>query len=125
MAAEVDYLWRPKVRPLCPKAQPDPDVCDCGSEHPWLMRWWSELTPCEPTYGIPGLGIVKRCDDCKRGGAGHMVVAGWEERCQRCGDVERFRMDGTLVAAVRNPDWQGSRSHDLTEQLDLLAELED
>jgi len=125
-----DMEWRPKLRPLCPAAQPEPDVCDCGYEGEWLMRHWTELQRCPPTYAELGSGsgrgfVVKQCHDCKRGGPGHDLIAGWEERCPRCGDVERFQWDGTLVEARRNPQWLGSRSHDLTAQLELFTEVED
>lgn len=113
MVGIADGQWREKVRPLCPAAQSPTDVCDCGFEGNWHMRWWTELRPCPPTRAVLGTDdrpgeVVRRCHDCKRGGPGHDVIAGWEERCPRCGDIERFDMDtGELVASIRNPDGPG------------------
>lgn len=103
--------WRAKPTILCPASRPEPDVCDCGYEGPWHMRFWTHLQPCPPTYASIGPDGTKelhrRCASCKNGGTGHDLIAGWEERCPSCGDIERFTMDGELVAAIRNPDGPG------------------
>lgn len=118
-------MWRKPPRPLCPRAQSEPDPCDCGYVGEWLVRHWTELVPCGPTHGVtsrePGKSyVVRPCPDCRRGGPGHEQIAGWEEMCPRCGDVERFRWDGTLVDAIRNPKFTGPRNGALDEQLTLL-----
>jgi len=107
--------WHMKPVPLCPKARAEPDPCDCGYVGPWLTRNWQELQRCERVYAIvsehhPGQ-VIRPCDECKAGGDGHMVYAGWEERCPVCGDEEQFRWDGTLVEQRRNHAYSGARDH--------------
>jgi hypothetical protein len=62
--------WTPGVTPICPKAQTAPDLCDCGFLGVWEHRWVC---------------------------VGN-VIAGWDERCPGCGDIERFDMDANRVA---------------------------
>lgn len=105
------FEWHDKVRALCHRAQVPVDVCDCGYVGDWQQRWWTELQRCT-TFGEftePGrpYRLHSRCAECRAGGPGHDRIAGWEDRCPRCGDVERFRWDGTLVSATRNPDGPG------------------
>ena len=101
--------WREQIRPLCPSASARADLgpCDCGYEGDWLYRPWSHVQPCPPTWGYRTLEgaarVVGRCADCKRGGTGHETLAGFEEKCPRCGDIERFDLDGELVESRRNP----------------------
>jgi len=125
MALDPD-VWHRMPVPLCPKAQHEPDPCDCGYVGAWVVRHWKERQRCEPTYALlfdnaPG-EVVRRCADCKAGGDGHDLYAGWEERCPRCGDVERFRWDGTLVEQRRNLAYSGSRDHTQDNLFSLLAD---
>ena len=55
--------------------------------------------------------VYKQCDACKAGGDGHLMYAGWEERCPRCGDEEQFTYDGDLVEQRRNLAYDGTRDH--------------
>ena len=115
------------LRPLCPASREEPAPCDCGYVGPWLMRFWKKLQPCPPTSAYwhedGGSVLVKRCADCKSGGDGHLLYAGWEERCPRCGDVERFTFDGALVAQERNPAYFGTRDYSLDDDGDVWALL--
>lgn len=63
--------WSPAIRFICPP--PPPDECDCGHVGRWDVR----------------LRLVDG------------QLAGSEERCPGCGDVEIFDPDGRLVGRHR------------------------
>lgn len=117
--------WRRKPAPLCPAARSEPDPCDCGYVGDWVIRFWKAMQPCPPTSARRDadgqVRVERRCDECKRGGDGHFLYAGWEERCPRCGDEERFTFDGELVEQRRNLAYTGARDHTQDDIWDLLG----
>lgn len=118
--------WHRKPVLLCPAARSEPGPCDCGYVGVWVQRFWKSLQPCPPTWATLGTDdqpgeVVRRCDDCKAGGEGHLLFAGWEDKCPRCGDVERFTFDGELVDQRRNMAYTGSRDHQQDNVWDLLG----
>lgn len=83
---------------MCPGGPVESDECDCGYKAPWEYRsvlvWHVE----------PGYQRSAHSDhrDTAQGRPplsrdGWWVIAGWDERCPNCGDIERFDHDGTLV----------------------------
>lgn len=116
--------WRRTPQRLCPAARATPDPCDCGYVGAWAMRMWKDHLPCPPTtaYRDPdgAVQVERPCQDCRNGGPGHLRYAGWEERCPRCGDIERFTHDGTLVEQRRNHAFDGPRDHTQTDIFALL-----
>lgn len=88
---EVDD-WTPRVAPLCPKAQEDPEPCDCGHEGEWEHRWvyvWHKPKRTRGSYGAAAKAN------------GWKVIAGFDERCPGCHDVERFDLNAELLGHER------------------------
>jgi hypothetical protein len=100
IASSVVGPWEPVVTPMCPKAQTDPVLCDCGFLGAWEHRWVSvwNLAP----------GFTRGDRVCRRDieegrpvrsdDEGWWVIGGFDERCPGCGDIERFDMDANRVA---------------------------
>lgn len=78
--AESDKVgeWKPPTRQLCNPSDPEP--CDCGFVGEWEERMvFTWFTP-----------VVQ-------GRKGWWAIAGWDERCPQCGDIERFDDAGNVV----------------------------
>lgn len=91
--------WEMWPGPICPKAQVEPVLCDCGHLGAWERRWvyiWHDV----PGHARGDKAIRK---DMARGfpprphDEGWWIVGGWDERCPGCGDIERFDFDGEQV----------------------------
>lgn len=83
--------WEPELHVLCPAARPDPEPCDCGYlggwERRWVFRWYtSRRKPRSFTEAASN---------------GYKVLAGFDERCPGCHDVERFDLDANHLGSER------------------------
>jgi hypothetical protein len=124
MSAVTDDMqvgeWAPPMAVfLCPPpSHEEPDVCDCGHEGAWEWRsvwgWHEESGHRRKDRTIRrdiARGFPSRTHD-----EGWWVIAGRDERCPQCGDIERFDTEGNRVAefvqnaqvvslASRRPQW--------------------
>jgi hypothetical protein len=79
---------------ICPPPKDaDPNPCDCGNCGRWEYRpWfvWHDETDDQRRKR-------ERRGHVALPGHGSWVIAGYEERCPGCGDIERFDEDGHLV----------------------------
>lgn len=102
VASRVVGTWSPPLRVfICHgrRPTPPPDLCDCGYEGEWENRPVFTWVP-EP--GLRRTDTTVRHDlaqglPARSGDQGRWVVAGRDERCPECGDIERFDLDGELV----------------------------
>jgi hypothetical protein len=92
--------WKPGVvvfmcsvdpdRPLPPEPS---EACDCGYVGQWDHRpWfaWHDETAKERK-------ARERAGHAAKPGNGQWFMAGWEERCPGCGDIERFNVGGEMI----------------------------
>lgn len=85
----VDHWGPPTPQLVCPAVRDEPEPCSCGFvgrwEHRWVYTWHV------PTRWPRSASEAARTEGWK-------VLAGYDERCPGCGDVERFDLTANRVA---------------------------
>lgn len=108
---------------MCPGGPLEDDVCDdCGYigrwEHRAVMTW----------YPMPGMarGPASVARDLAKGwpprpdDEGYWCMAGHDERCPGCGDIERLDFDRNVVSVKLSPSGRSKRAVVLREKADAL-----
>ena len=94
----TDQEWSAAFRNLCNPSPPE--LCDCGYLGAWERRTvyvWGN----HPGYRRGDKAIrrdIARGLPARPNDEGWWCMAGWDERCPECGDIERFDEDGNVVA---------------------------
>lgn len=101
-----------------------PEPCDCGFVGWWQYRflydWHAEPGHRRTDEAIRrdlAKGLPARARD-----EGWWVIAGSEERCPGCGDIERFDRDHNLIEAEINEVGKRRRAEALRRNADLIEE---
>lgn len=102
----------------------EPDECDCGYVGDWqwrmLYRWFDQPGHCRRDEFIRrdmAIGLPGRPRD-----EGWWVLAGWEERCPGCGDIERLDAGRNIIEVEINDVGKRRRAAALRRNADLLEQ---
>jgi len=96
--SDVIGPWHPPV--VLVHSPIEHEQCDCGFSGEWEYRsvfTWHNV----PGYRRPDWAIradLTRGFPVRSKDGGWWIIAGWDERCPQCGDVERFDERGAVVA---------------------------
>lgn len=118
--SEIVGEWhtREPVTFMCPGGPLPDDECDCGFVGRWDYRHvhtWLERPGMKRNDEIirrdMALGWPHRPND-----EGYWCIAGYDERCPGCGDMERFDMDAERIAVHVSTDGRRRRAEILRQK---------
>ena len=91
--------WKPGLVVICARASQAPDPCDCGFIGEWERR---SVFVWAPSKRVRSDRLIRRDRALgwppRSSEPGGYMMAGYDERCPGCGDVERFTLQGEQVS---------------------------
>lgn len=117
--SEIVGDWHTRVEPqfICPGGPMPDDECDCGFVGRWDYRQvytWLDV----PGHRRSARMIRRDMADgwpARPKDEGYWCVAGYDERCPGCGDMERFDSDANQVAVLISAEGRRRRAEILRD----------
>lgn len=82
---------------ICPGGRDQPDPCGCAYVGYWHHRWVYTWQPGKTRTDRMIRRDLRRGLPAQAGNPGCWVVAGYDERCPNCGDIERFNLEADFL----------------------------